>query len=309
VLPGKPRAQIRAGDGHNFGRVGVPWVPSSSSCIDAVPTYLLMAEGMLNGPNQEAWQFKSLIYGGTCVACGGTIDKNAKGWHNRVIKKARCASCGPGRPDPVPVPSLDPPPALRPDPVGGTSTLKQFSGKNRSQGLKGATGEYLMDRYLHKHLTDGEVILTDRRVPGGDANIDHVVVASSGVWIIDSKMWEGKIVYKAKSMTSAKMKLKVGGEDRTAKIQTIYNLVIPVAGVIDDRSVPIHPAMVFVEGDWGSRAALRFIGGKPYNHEGVWLTAPIVLKKLVRGPGPLTTDDIARIGSKLDKVLTPRWPG
>ena len=187
--------------------------------------------------------------------------------------------------------------------------MKQFTGKNRSQGLKGATGEYLMDRYLHEHLTDGEVILTDRRVPGGDANIDHVVVASSGVWIIDSKMWEGKIVYKAKSMTSAKMKLTIGGEDRTAKIQTIYNLVIPVAGVIEDRNIPIHPAMVFVEGDWGSRAALRFLSGKPYKHEGVWLTAPIVLKKLIQEPGPLTTSDIAQIGLKLDEVLIPRWPG
>lgn len=276
--------------------------PPSSSCLGEVPTFILMAAS-------DVWKFKSLIYGGTCVACGEAIDRQAEGWHNPMISKVRCTSCGPGRPAPMSVPSLDLPPALRSDPVGGTSTLKQFTGKNRSQGLKGATGEYLMDRYLHEHLTDGEVILTDRRVPGGDANIDHVVVASSGVWIIDSKMWEGKIVYKAKSMTSAKMKLTIGGEDRTAKIQTIYNLVIPVAGVIEDRSIPIHPALVFVEADWGSRAAIRFLGGKPYRHEGVWLTAPIVLRKLIQEPGPLTTDDIALIGAKLDQVLIPRWPG
>ena len=57
-------------------------------------------------------------------------------------------------------------------------------------------------------------------VPGGNANIDHVVVASSGVWIIDSKMWEGKIVYKSKTLsTSANMRLTVGGQDRTADHQ------------------------------------------------------------------------------------------
>ncbi len=144
-------------------------------------------------------------------------------------------------------------------------------------------------------------------VPGGNANIDHVVVASSGVWIIDSKMWEGKIVYKSKTLsTSANMRLTVGGQDRTATIRKIYSLVIPVAGVIGDRSIPVHPALVFVEGDWGSRAAIRFLGGKPYKHEGVWLTAPIVLRKLIQEPGPLSADAIAHIGAKLDQVLMPR---
>ena len=35
---------------------------------------------------------------------------------------------------------------------------------------KGATGEYLMDQFLHRTLSGGEVILTDRRIPGTGAN-------------------------------------------------------------------------------------------------------------------------------------------
>ena len=66
-------------------------------------------------------------------------------------------------------------------------------GKRDRNWRRGAAGEYLMDRFLHEKLKDGEVILTDRRVPDSSSNIDHVVVASSGVWIIDSKKWRGKI--------------------------------------------------------------------------------------------------------------------
>lgn len=100
-----------------------------------------------------------------------------------------------------------------------------------------------MDQFLHRTLTEGEVILTDRRVPGTDANIDNVVVASSGVWIIDSKKWRGKIEYKASTLTGIDTHLFVGGEDRTWAVENIYTLVIPVAQLVNDRSVPINPAL------------------------------------------------------------------
>ena len=104
---------------------------------------------------------------------------------------------------------------------------------------------------LWRHLRGvGTFILTDRRVPGTDANIDNVVVAPSGVWIIDSnrRRMRGKIEYKASTLTGIDMHLFVGGEDRTSEVEKIYRLVIPVAQIVDDRSVPIHPALVFVGG-------------------------------------------------------------
>ena len=76
-----------------------------------------------------------------------------------------------------------------------------------------------MDQFLHRNLSDGEVILTDRRVPGTDANIDNVVVATSGVWIIDSKKWRGKIEYKASTLTGIDTHLFVGGEDKTGQLR------------------------------------------------------------------------------------------
>jgi len=119
------------------------------------------------------WIEKPLQYGGTCVACGSSIQRNSVGWHNPKIRKARCVSCGPE----LVVSST-------PNPVGGSSLLRDFSAKDKN-ALRGAAGEYELDISLHKHLSDSARILTDRAVPGTSANIDQLVVASSGVWIID----------------------------------------------------------------------------------------------------------------------------
>jgi hypothetical protein len=194
------------------------------------------------------------------------------------------------------------------DPIGGSSQLREARRKQDFRNRKGAVGEYLMDQILHRELTGGEVILTDRQVPGSPANIDHVVVAPSGVWIIDSKKWEGKIEYKPATFTGVKMRLFVGGEDRTSTIEGIYSLVIPVAQVIGDRSVPIHPALAFVEGEWSTKAMIRLMRNKPYKHEGVWFSAPTVLTKLIKEPveAPLSPEAVSRLGVVLDQALKPR---
>jgi hypothetical protein len=164
-----------------------------------------------------------------------------------------------------------------------------------------------MDSALHQRLNQGSIILTDRQVPGTKSNIDHIVIAPSGVWIIDSKKWKGKIEYKSASFTDVTMHLYVGGKDRTSEVDSIYGLVIPVAQVIADRSIPIQPALVFIEGDWGSTALPRFLlFGKPYKHEDVYISGPKVLIKKINEAGPLDAESINRIANKLDEALTPR---
>jgi len=155
---------------------------------------------------------------------------------------------------------------MRADPVGGSAALREAQSQRDPKWLKGATGEYMMDTSLRKRLKDEAIILTDRRVPGAKSNIDHIVIAPTGVWIIDSKKWKGKIEYKAESLTSVNMHLFVGGKDRTSEVESIYGLVIPVAQLIEDRTVPIHPALVFIEGDWSTASLPRFLVGKPYLH-------------------------------------------
>ena len=250
------------------------------------------------------WEPKPLRYGGTCDACGGTIEKRAPGWHDALLKKIRCNSCGPASdetpanpPEPTPLPT---------DPVGGSAALREARARRDPKWTKGAAGEYLMDVSLHSHVNEGAVIFTDRQVPGTKSNIDHIVVAPSGVWIIDAKVWRGKIVYKSTSMFSTEKRLYVGGKDRTSAVEAIFNLVIPVAQVIGDKSVPIKPALVFIDGDWSDASAARIVSSKPYQHLTVWISWPKAIWKKINESGPLDAGAIKRIGDLLDAQLPPR---
>jgi hypothetical protein len=197
---------------------------------------------------------------------------------------------------------LDP----RSDPIGGSAALRESQKKHDANWLKGATGEYLMDKALYRRLNKGSIIITDRKVPETMANIDHLVVASSGVWIIDSKNWEGKIEYKPDSFAGANMRLFVGGEDRTAKIKAIYGQVIPIAQIIGDRSVDIFPAVAFIEGDWSLKSLPRLIMNKPYKHGEVVISPPCLLIKMINKPGQLDAQSVVRIGKLLDESLPAR---
>ena len=251
------------------------------------------------------WQLKALRYGGTCDACGKHIDVRAVGWHNPDEQKVRCVECGsPGTPAGAQSPeSLR---QTRVDPVGGSSALREGQKRHDPRWSRGATGEYLMGVSLEHRLTSDAKVLTDRQVPGTNSNIDHIVIASSGVWIIDSKKWKGKIEYKADSLASINTRLYVGGKDRTSKVESIYSLVIRVAQVIEDRTVPIHPALVFIEGDWSTASLPRFLMGKPYVHEGVYISPPKTLITMINEPGALNAESINSLAVKLDEALTPR---
>ncbi len=167
-----------------------------------------------------------------------------------------------------------------------------------------------MGGYLANELVPSARVLTDRLVPGdSEANIDHVVVASSGVWIIDSKKWTGEIRYRSPRFpsTDPRRYLSIGGEDRTANIAKIYRLVIPVAQVIGDRTVDVYPVMAFIEAVWGVPEGLHFNRGKgPYEHDGVFLSGGHSIIRKINEPGPLSSESIEALYRKLDSAMPPR---
>lgn len=56
----------------------------------------------------------------------------------------------------------------------------------------GADGEETLAAHLAKRCPEA-IVLHDRRIPGGRANIDHLATAPSGVYVIDAKRYRGKI--------------------------------------------------------------------------------------------------------------------
>ena len=143
-------------------------------------------------------------------------------------------------------------------------------------------------------------------MPDRRANIDHVVIASSGVWIIDSKLWKGHIrVKNASSLLSASQKLMVGDRDESACTEKIYRQVIPIANLLGDPRIPIHPALAFIDGDWGSGIAFRAIRNRPYEMLGVIIAWPKAIIAKISEDGPLSKGAVASIASRLDAALPP----
>ncbi|HEX8134753.1 MAG TPA: nuclease-related domain-containing protein, partial [Actinomycetes bacterium] len=58
---------------------------------------------------------------------------------------------------------------------------------------RGAKGERCTARLLNRLTRDGYVVFHDLAIPGSPANVDHLVIGPSGVFVIDSKQWSGSV--------------------------------------------------------------------------------------------------------------------
>jgi Nuclease-related domain len=58
---------------------------------------------------------------------------------------------------------------------------------------RGAHGERHTARLLDRLTRDGYVLFHDLAILGSPANVDHLVIGPSGVFVIDSKQWSGSV--------------------------------------------------------------------------------------------------------------------
>jgi nuclease-like protein len=58
---------------------------------------------------------------------------------------------------------------------------------------RGAHGERRTARLLDRLTRDGYVVFHDLAVPGSPADVDHLVIGPTGLFVIDSKQWTGSV--------------------------------------------------------------------------------------------------------------------
>lgn len=58
---------------------------------------------------------------------------------------------------------------------------------------RGAEGERVVAELLKTELPDGYHVFNDVRFPGRTANIDHLVIGPSGVFVLNTKNWRGTV--------------------------------------------------------------------------------------------------------------------
>jgi hypothetical protein len=149
----------------------------------------------------------------------------------------------------------------------------------------GAAGEQQLGRLLDALASDGLIaVLHDRALPRSRANLDHLVVAASGVWVIDAKKYRGRVeVVDVGSIVRPDLRLKVDGRDLTAKLVRGGQWQADhVRRALDPTysDVPVHRALCFVD-------AKRRLGNKARTIEDVLVSWEKDIARRLRQPGPL----------------------
>ena len=154
----------------------------------------------------------------------------------------------------------------------------------------GAAGERRVAEVLEAAV--GVQGLHDRIRPGSKtANIDHIAVGPSGVFVIDAKQYKGTLEMRDKgTMFRPDPRLYVNGRDQTKLADGVLLQIEALKGVLAERwpEVPFHGVLCFVGAEWTK--------SKPKNVNGVVVIWPKDLTQHVSAPGQFANkvEEIAR---------------
>ena len=175
---------------------------------------------------------------------------------------------------------------------------------NTKAWATGAHGEEIFAKFLDKLAGTGPYFLHDRRIPPGKTNIDHIVVAPTGVYVIDAKNYTGRATLDVKGgiFTPRVERLLVGGRDRTKLVDGVRRQVDKVRELLTrigvNQDVPVHGMLCFVEGDWPLLGGSFSVGG----FEVLW---PKKVRKIITAAGPIDDEHLQKIHRALAAGFPP----
>lgn len=251
-----------------------------------------------------ASRFLDVTRPGVCINCRVAISVGERAYWDAIKKTLECRLCCPE--------------ALDIDEAGGSAQRehdrrkanreKRIRAKHRKLGgvlialtddptstkvwQRGAGGERLLATRLDPLRDEGMVVLHDRRIPNSRANIDHIVVAPSGVWVIDAKRYSGEVTQRdVGGIFRTDLRLYVGSRDQSKLVAGMQKQVDAVRSVVGDAA-DVRPALAFVEAQWK-------LFKKPLRFGELIVVWPAKLVELIRAPGPLSLRAIEDVGSRL----------
>ena len=251
---------------------------------------------------------------GTCVSCGQTLPSKTCAWWDSAERTVTCIACRPtGTTIPRPMrPSLRPPvtaesgsgdDSLPHEYQRSVATLRRRPGVIFGEQIIGDLGAHLIDEsaptssrvegpsddgvlaaFLDREVGHVATLLHDRRVPATRNNIDHLVVSSTGIWVIDVEDHPGKVERRnAGGRFAPDPRLFVAQSDKTELVAGVAEraaAVEQVLATVGFSSIPIRGCLCFNDADWPFRP-------KPFSIDGVWVGWPRALvKTLLAAPAP-----------------------
>jgi Nuclease-related domain len=170
---------------------------------------------------------------------------------------------------------------------------------------RGSLGESKLAAALGKIERDDVIFLHDRGVPRTRRNIDHIVVAPSGVYVVDAKRYKGRVEVRDVSGLFGLTDLRTicRGRDRSELAAAMGWQVEAVrAGMSGRADVAITPVLCFIDSEW------PLLGG-PHHFGGVRIEGQRSVRKLVTQPGTLTTEEVIEVAVVLSQTLPPYGSG
>jgi len=287
------------------------------------------------GPQTDLKKLR-LRYAGTCVVCGAALAQGAPALYDKASKTVRCVVC-PNVAALAPIvaesSAVDPVAELVHDErtsidfgAAGASAQREHDRRaaKREERVKERFGRRfgglllavvdepqstrawalgaLGERKLAEALADVSdiVVLHDRKVPGTRGNIDHLVIAPGGLFVVDAKRYKGRLQIRDKGgLFRTDKRLYVGGRDCSHLADNMGWQVKAVETLLEsvDCKVAITPVLCFLEVEW----PLLFA---PESFHGVRLESPRSLRKLVTRTQILDAGEI----DKLAHVLATGFP-
>jgi len=176
--------------------------------------------------------------------------------------------------------------------IGGLILALGEPPRHERAWAQGASGEEYVAERLAKYLNDGARVLHDRRIIGSRTNIDHIVIAPSGVWVVDSKRgYRGNVAVTNPLFGSAK--LTIAGRDQTKLVAGVEKQVGLIERALGDLApkTPVHGALCFVDADLPVLGNLRL--------HGISLLHPKRLSKRINAKPTLSPQRVREVANEL----------
>ncbi|MDT0143224.1 nuclease-related domain-containing protein [Microbacterium sp. PRC9] len=262
------------------------------------------------GPDDKRMRLR---YAGTCRLCGESLEAGTDAVYERGTRTVRCVQCPTAGETAAPGSGTAGASARREyerrkqdreqriraahPKLGGLILALSDDPQSTQAWAQGAIGEELLAQRL-TDLPDTFRVLHDRRIAGTRANIDHIAVGPTGVWVIDAKRYKNKrpVLHVEGGVIRPRTEhLRIGGRDGSKLIEGVRAQVERIAAALDDREVPVAGALCFLEADWP-------LSGGSFTVDGIHILWPRLLVKRVTEAAPQTVD-VDTIHARLAKAF------
>jgi hypothetical protein len=263
-----------------------------------------------------------LRYPGSCRSCGTALPAGTTATYDRAKKSVTCIPCSASaNVESIAEPATDTTPAPNESlelGKAGASARREYERRvtRREERVReahprigafllaitdepqstqawsvGAVGEEKLGRTLDGLADRGVHVLYDRRIPRTRANIDHIAISSSGVFVIDAKRYTGRPTLRIEGgiIRPRTETLMVGHRDCNKLVVGVNHQVELVRTALiagELGRIPVCGVLCFIDAEW------PLFGGS-FSTAGVSIAWPKKVSELICAEPDISGDDVA----------------